>query len=129
MTPNAAQQVMQIVTGYVASSALHIAATLNVADHVAAGAETSADLARVTGANEDALYRILRLLASPGVFEQIGSRRFALTPAAELLRKDVRGVLSDLGHVIEGAKSRIEEEGLSGRCEAVACDFYEAVRK
>lgn len=39
----------------------------------------------------------------------------------------VRGVLADLGHVIEGAKSRIARAGLAERCDAVACYFFESV--
>ena len=52
-----------------ASTALYAAITLNVADHLAAGPKDVAELARTTGANEDALYRVLRLLTSVGVFE------------------------------------------------------------
>jgi hypothetical protein len=229
--PDPAQQVMQVATGYIASTALYAAITLNVADHLADGPKDVADLARTTGATEDSLFRILRLLASLGVFAEAGPRRFALTPAAELLRKDVpgsmrgmavflpdplhlrvyanvmesmmtgkpaaektlgmpvfeylakdpgysqvfndamttlsapvvaaalevydfsgigtlvdvagghgevlmsvlkkypnlRGVLTDVGHVIEGAKPRIASAGLADRCQAVPCDFFEAV--
>jgi hypothetical protein len=88
---NPVQQIMAIATGYVPSSALHVALALNLADHIAGGAASTADLARATGANEDALYRVLRLLASLGVFTEVGPRRFGLTGASELLRKDVPG--------------------------------------
>jgi hypothetical protein len=104
MTPDPAQQVLQIACGYMASAALYVAITLNVADHLAAGPKAMAELARATGANEDASYRVLRLLASLGVFEETGTRRFALTPAAALLRKEpgsLRGMavfLSDPFH-------------------------------
>ena len=81
-SPDPAQQVLQVATGYIASTALYAAITLNVADHLAAGPTGVAELALATGANEDALYRVLRLLASLGVFEEAGPRRFALTPAA-----------------------------------------------
>src|SRR6476659_3792945 len=90
---NPAQQVMQVATGYMASSCLYAAITLNVADHLAAGPKTVAELATASGANEDALYRVLRLLASLGIFEEVAPRRFALTPSADLLRKDVPGSL------------------------------------
>jgi hypothetical protein len=204
---------------------------LNVADHLASGPKDVSELARMSGANEDALFRVLRLLASLGVFAETGSRQFALNPAAELLRKDVpgslrgmavflpdpfhfrtyanlldsvttgkpavdttfgmpvfeylaknpeyskvfndamtalsapviaaaleaydfgqigvlvdvagghgevllsilkkhasvRGVLTDVGHVIDGAKPRIAAAGLADRCEAVPCDFFRAV--
>ena len=90
---NPAQQVMQVATGYMASSCLYAAITLNVADHLAAGPKTVAELAKASGANEDALYRILRLLASLGIFDEAAPRKFASTPAADLLRKDVPGSL------------------------------------
>jgi hypothetical protein len=91
--PDPAQQVFQIASGYIASSSLYVASTLNVADHLASGPKTAAELARATGANEDGLYRVLRLLASLGVFAETGPRQFGLTPSAELLRKDVPGSL------------------------------------
>jgi len=222
---------MQVATGYMASSCLYAAITLNVADHLVSGPKTAAELAKTTGANEDALYRVLRLLASLGIFEEVAPRTFALTPAADLLRKDVpgslrsmavflpdpmhyriygdimhsmqtgkpaaehtfgmpgfqyfekdqayskvfndamtafsapvaaaaidaydfsgigtlvdvagghgevlmsilkanpnvRGVVADLGHVVEGAKPRISSAGLADRMQAVACDFFKAV--
>jgi O-methyltransferase len=40
---------------------------------------------------------------------------------------NVRGILADVGHVIEGAKSRIAAAGLSSRCNAVAIDFFTSV--
>jgi ubiquinone/menaquinone biosynthesis C-methylase UbiE len=39
----------------------------------------------------------------------------------------LRGVIFDSPSVIEGARQRIEEAGLSGRCEVIAGDFFEAV--
>jgi hypothetical protein len=228
---NPAQQVLQVATGYMASSALYAAITLNIADHLASGPTPMAELAHATGANEDALYRVLRLLASLGIFAEVAPKTFTLTPAAELLRKDapnslrgmaaflpdpfhyrvyseimhsvmtgkpagdkalgmpifeyfekhpeysqvfndamtalsapvaaaaveaydfngigtlvdvagghgevlmtilkacpnVRGILADLDHVVAGAKPRIAAAGLSGRMQAVACDFFKAV--
>jgi len=63
------QQVMQVATGYVASSALHAAVALNVADHLATGPKTAEELAAATGTQADGLYRVLRLLASLGIFQ------------------------------------------------------------
>ncbi len=229
--PKPVQQIMQVATGYIASSALYVAVALNVADHLAGGAKTIGDLARATGTQEDGLYRVLRLLASLGLFAEVSPRRFGLTPPAELLRKDVagsirgmvlflpdplhfrvyanlmdsvktgrpaaeatlgmpvfeyfaqhpeysevfndamtalsapvagaaieaydfsqyrvivdvagghgevlmsilkacpgvRGVLAEVGHVVEGARPRIAGAGLSDRCQAVECNFFKAV--
>ena len=90
-TLNPVRQIMQVATGYIASSALYVAVALNVADHLSGGAKTTDELASATGAKEDGIYRVLRLLASLGLFEEVGPRRFGLTPAADLLRKDVPG--------------------------------------
>lgn len=231
MTPDPAEQVFQVITGYMASSSLYVAVLLNVPDHLSSGPKTATELAQATGANEDGLNRILRLLASIGIFEQVEPRGYGLTPASQLLRKDVpgslrgmalflpdplhfriyanlkhsvmtgepaadmtvgmplfeyfaehpedseifnnamtsfsapvagaaveaydfskygtiidvagghgevlmtilkaspksKGVLAEIGHVVEGAKPRIAAAGLANRCEAVECDFFKAV--
>jgi hypothetical protein len=85
---NPALQVLQVATGYMASAALYLAISLNVPDQLAGGPKDVAELARAAGANEDALYRILRLLVSLGIFAEPGPRRFAHNAASELLRKD-----------------------------------------
>lgn len=86
------QLVFRLATGYIASAALQVAVKLGVADQLAGGPKPIADIARATGANADALYRVLRTLASVGVFEETEPRRFALTPAAEMLRSNAPGL-------------------------------------
>jgi O-methyltransferase domain/Dimerisation domain len=93
--PDPTQLLLQIGTGYVLSSALWVAAELNVADLLRGGPKAVAELAKSTKTNEDALYRILRLLAMVGIFMEAGSRSFALTPAAERLRTDDPHTLRD----------------------------------
>ena len=41
--------------------------------------------------------------------------------------KDMRGVICDLPHVVEGAKLAIDSTGLDERCELVGGDFFEKV--
>jgi hypothetical protein len=88
----AAQQLFQLAMGYMGSAALQTAVRLRVADQLASGPRLVGDIARAVGANEDALYRILRALTVFGVFEEVEDRRFALTPAAEMLRSDKPGL-------------------------------------
>jgi O-methyltransferase domain/Dimerisation domain len=87
-----AQTIFQLATGYIISAALQTAVKLGVADHLANGPRSAGELAAATGANEDALYRVLRALAMVGVFEETSGRRFALTPTSELLRSDRPGL-------------------------------------
>jgi hypothetical protein len=82
----AIQLVVQLSLGYVVSAALHVALELGIADRLANGPRTSADLAKDAGVNEDALYRVLRALASAGVFEEQQPRTFALNLPAAVLK-------------------------------------------
>ena len=78
------------------SAALGVVAQLGIADHLADGPRSAADLAKRTGANEDAIYRVLRALAMVGVFTETSPRAFALTPTGSLLQTNVPGSVRDL---------------------------------
>ena len=75
--------------GYLFSAALRAVAALNVAYHLVPGPRPVAELADAVGADPLNLYRALRLLATREIFAEDDAGRFALTPAAELLRTDV----------------------------------------
>src|ERR1043165_2756125 len=76
---------------HVVTQALYVAAKLGVADLIADGARPVSELAAETKTNERALYRVLRSLASVGVFKETDPKVFALTPYADALRADVPG--------------------------------------
>ena len=87
----ASQHVFQIATGYIASTALHIATKLRIADRLADGPRPVEELATGSGVTEDGLYRVLRSLSSIGVFEETTPRTFANNLASATLRADVPG--------------------------------------
>ncbi|MEJ3745999.1 methyltransferase [Actinomycetes bacterium KLBMP 9797] len=74
--------------GYMYPAALGTAAKLGIADELAGGPKTVAELAAATGTHGPFLYRMLRLLASRGVFREDGDGRFHLTERADGLRAD-----------------------------------------
>ena len=78
-------QIMQLAMGGFAAQAVYVAARLGIADMVASGPKTAAELAADSGADERSLYRLLRSLASMGVFTEVAERTFANTPASETL--------------------------------------------
>ena len=229
--PSPQQQMIQMLAGMWVSRSISVAARLKVADHVAGGARSVDELAAATGTHAPSLYRLMRALASVGVFAEEGAGRFRHTPMSELLRSGspgslravadsvfggshfrswgvleesvrtggiafdhahgtdcwnffannaeeqrsfddamseftalfnppivgaydfsklntlvdvggghgallaaiakqnprLRGVVYDQPHVVPGAARRFAEEGLSGRCEAVAGNFFESV--
>jgi hypothetical protein len=80
----AAAFILDEIFGYVHSAALRAAAALNLADHLRDGPLTAEELAERTGYSGSAIHRVLRLLATRGVFTEAAGR-FALTrPAAAL---------------------------------------------
>lgn len=68
-----------------------IVAELGIADLLKDGPRDADQLAKSVGANPDALYRVLRALASVGIFSEVADRSFQLTPLAECLRTGVPG--------------------------------------
>jgi O-methyltransferase len=68
-------------------------ARLGVADHMNATPMAVEEIAGKTGAHVPSLYRVMRMLASMGVFEEEQGKRFALTPAGELLKSDAPGTM------------------------------------
>jgi hypothetical protein len=87
------QQLFQLLSGYRVSAALYVAATLGLADLLVDGPQDSDMLAQKTDTQPAALYRVLRLLAGVGLFEEVEPRRFALTPVGAGLRTDIPGSL------------------------------------
>ena len=81
-------QLHHLMSGYQISAAIGVAAELNLADLLAEGARASIDLARMTGTHPAALYRLLRTLASVGLFTEVEPGHFALTEMGNLLRTD-----------------------------------------
>lgn len=81
----------QLITGYYASQAIFAAAKFGIADLLVDGSKSIEELAHATETKPELLYRLLRALASIGVFAEQDDKRFTLTPLAELLRSDVPG--------------------------------------
>ncbi|MBT2208913.1 MULTISPECIES: methyltransferase [Actinomadura] len=71
-------------------------AEIGVADHLADGPLSADELAARTGSHADSLYRVLRAMASKGVFTEVSRRTFGLTPLADILRSDSPGSMRDV---------------------------------
>lgn len=84
-------QLGQMLTGYWTSQAIYAAAKFGIADLLNEGTKSVEELASATGTKPELLYRLLRALASVGVFAEEDNKRFSLTPLAEPLRSEVEG--------------------------------------
>jgi hypothetical protein len=98
--PNAV--LWDLVRGATATKALGIAADLGIADALANGPRAVDELAAEVGAEPDTLNRILRALASDGVFAEEKPRFFRNTDASELLRRGGPGSWREFAHLFAG---------------------------
>src|ERR1700674_5234432 len=82
----------RLTNGFQVSQAIHVAASLGLADLLRDGARSVDDLSAATGTTAAALKRLLRALASVGIFADVGGR-FEQTALSNYLRADVTGSL------------------------------------
>lgn len=83
----------RLIVGYRVSQALFVAARLGIADLLADGSQSLQSLAESAGAHPPSLYRVLRLLASEGVFAEEADETFSMTSLAQGLKKDAQASL------------------------------------
>jgi hypothetical protein len=85
-----------MIEGFRISRILYVAARLGLADCLKDEPMGCDELAQATGAHAPTLYRIMRALASVGIFAEDDQKRFALTPLSATLRRDTPGSLRNL---------------------------------
>ena len=78
----------QMSMSFIVSQAISVAAKLYIADHLKDGAKSVAELAALTETHEPSLYRLMRGLASAGIFQKQSDGRFSNSPLSEILRSD-----------------------------------------
>jgi precorrin-6B methylase 2 len=78
-------QLAQVMEGYLATQLVYVAAKLGIADVLADGPRTGAQVADAVGVDARPLTRVLRGLAAEGVLDEVDGGRFALASAGEAL--------------------------------------------
>jgi hypothetical protein len=97
---DAAVQMYELLYSSLTSRLLIVVAEIGVADHIGEDPRHVDDLAVDTDTDPAALYRVLRALASVGVFTEVAPRTFAVTPLAATLRSGVDGSMRDLARYV-----------------------------
>ena len=94
--PEGPREPLALLSGYRNTALLYVAAKLKLADLLADGPRSSAELARSLGAHAPSLHRVLRGLVVLGMCSEENHGRFALTPSGTCLRAEMPGSLRDL---------------------------------
>jgi hypothetical protein len=84
-------QLIQMCAGGWVAAAVYAAAKLGLADHLAEGARSAAELAPATGTHAPSLHRFMRTLAGFGILAEGDGQRFRLTPLGEALKTGAPG--------------------------------------
>lgn len=96
------QTMFELIGGFWIAQSLYLAAQIGVADVFDDQPKTIAQLAAATNTDPRSLYRLLRALASVGIFTEVSDQCFALTPLGATLKSDSPdsmryAVLSEIG--------------------------------
>jgi hypothetical protein len=98
--------------------AIRVAATLRLADRIAAGTQTTEALAAAVDADRDALGRLLDHLVTAGVLSRAGAGAYGLTALGEQLREDDPA----------GVRPWLDLEGAIGRADLCFIQLLHTVR-
>ncbi len=80
-----------MITAYWVSQSVYVAAKLKIPDHLSSGPKTAGQLAEATATHAPSLYRLLRALASLGIFVEDNDGRFSQTPLSDGLLSQKTG--------------------------------------
>jgi hypothetical protein len=106
-----------ILSGHLIAQAVSVATRLGIPDLVADRPQRVGFLAQATRSHPDGLYRLLRALASAGIFVEKGRRQFGRTPLSDLLRRGVPGSLREVA-ILGGEPWRQASYALAGSLRA-----------
>jgi hypothetical protein len=129
MSERAPESVLwDFLRGALTTKALAIAADLRIAEALADGPRPVAELALDSGIDADGLHRVLRALASDGIFAEEEPGIFANTAASDLLKGPAWHAFAHLfGDVFYAAVASLDEAARAGTAtfpQAFGTDFW-----
>jgi SAM-dependent methyltransferase len=104
VSANGATRLREMISGYMISQVVSVAAVLGLADLLGTSAMSAEALAEATGTHRRSLARLLRALVACDLLEQHEPESFRLTALGTLLRSDVPGSLRSLA-VMHGGET------------------------
>lgn len=106
--PTPQRALLNELRGMWKSYAIQAAAHYNFATLIGDEQKTTRELAQATGAQEQWVHRVLRLLASLGIFYEVAPRTYTNTKLSACLRDDVPGSLRAMARMMGTTRYRQE---------------------
>ncbi len=94
------QRLLELLHGFWFSKAIQVATTLGIPDALRDGPKSTEALAHITETHAPSLHRLLRALATIGVFAEVEPSVFMNTELSTYLRSDQPGSLSHLARMM-----------------------------
>jgi hypothetical protein len=91
-----AMALVQLASGHWISQSIYVVAKLGIADLLKDGAKSCEEMAIATKTHSRSLYRVLRALASLGLFMETEPQSFTITPLGHYLRSDIDNSMRDM---------------------------------
>lgn len=137
MSQDPGMTLINLMFGYIQTGALACAAKLKIADKLEAGPKSIEQLANEAGVHTQSLYRVLRMLASCGVFREDEKGLWHLTPAADLMRTSLPHTLhhavlmcsQDIFWKPTGELQDVVRTGENGMIAIFGAPFFEYFKK
>lgn len=113
--------VLDLITSAWVVQGVYTVTKLGIVDALRDGPRSADEIAASTGADPDAVYRLMRMLASRGIFTSQRNRRFALAPMGKALLADapdsVRGYVLFVGDPLHWEHwGQLSESVRTGKC-------------
>ncbi len=130
---NPGHLIVDLAFGFVLSGALATVAKFGISDMLREAPQTSEQLAAKLDVDAPSLYRVMRSLASVGVFTQDPQNRFHLRPAGQLMCTSEPGSLRDAVLMITqdifwkpvGQLDHVVKTGTNGMVEIFGAPFFD----
>ena len=100
MKENGYNKLFKNTLGYLVSQCIYTVARLKIADVIGDGSKSIAELADICQANEDYLYRIMRLLGNQDIFTECAQKVFSNNETSHYLRSNVEHTFRDFAILI-----------------------------
>jgi hypothetical protein len=120
--------VWNLLRGALGTRATALISELGVADALADGPRPVAEVAREVGADEETLYRLLRALASDGLFAEEEPGVFRNTEASEILRSGWADFAHLFGGLFYRALADLDASGKPAFPDSFGADFWSWLR-
>ena len=128
--------IIEMVQGFYVTKAIGVAADLNLSEHLKQSEKSISELSRITNTHEESLYRMMRMLASQGIFIEKKNQIFKNNRLSNSLLDQQNSMRHMVMHQVNGINWKMFEEldyvvksGKNAAQKVLGMDVFEYLEK